>query len=177
MNYNNKINPYHVYNKLNNENNKIDVFFAEKQVPVNQEVGYIELFVFTERGKISINNATVTVFARQTALVGIPIKTITTAHNPVTIELPVAHPSGTLIQGPEYFFTTYNLTIRALGYSPVTVLNIRIFPGITVILDINLIEVIPGTLPIPEKVIDIPPHPRDVLTDQPIFPYDIDQMN
>lgn len=159
---------YHVYNNLN-------IFFAEQQqlqVPVNQEIGYIELFVFTDRGTVPINNATVTVYARQTALIGAPIMTLTTATNPATIELPVAHPSGTLIQGPEYFFSTYNLTIRAQGYSPVTVLNIRVFPGITENLDINLFDVPPGSETIPEKIIDIPPHPRDTVLNQPIFPYD-----
>lgn len=98
--------------------------------------------------------------------------TLITATNPATIELPVAHSLGTLIRGPEYFFTTYNLTIRAQGYSPVTVLNIRVFPGITENLDIILYDVPPRSETITEKIIDIPPHSRDALLEQPIFPYD-----
>lgn len=167
--------PYYSYNKrinTSNQNNiNNNIFMNQQQVPVSQESGYIELFVFTERGRVPIRDATVTVYARQTALIGTPIQTLTTTENPITIELPVAHPSGTLVRGPEYFFTTYNITISDEGYSPVTILNIRIFPGITENIDINLIEIIPGTLPIPEKIINIPPHPRDALFNQPYFSY------
>lgn len=164
MNYNNMLKPYYsYYNRYNNTNNKNNICnnAYEQQVPVNQENGYLEIFVFTNRGRQPIRDAIVTVYARQTALIGVPVHSTVTTINPITVELPVANPLGSLIRGPEYYFTTYNLTIRSEGYSPVTILNIRIFPRITENIDINLIEIIPGVLPIPEKVIDIPPHPRD----------------
>lgn len=166
MNYN-KIENYICYNNYKNKISNYNVFINE--VPVNQDVGYIQLYVFRERGRVPIPNAEVTIYARQTALVGILIKTLETTVNPITIELPVAHPSGNLITGPEYRFTTYNMTITTDGYSPVSIVNIRIFPGITENFDINMIEVIPGVLPIPEKIINIPPHPRDLINNQSFY--------
>lgn len=132
------------------------------EVEPSDGIGYIELYVFKSRGKEAVPDATVTVYARVGEENAVPIKTFVTTTNPITLDLPVAHPSGTLIQGPEYYFTTYNLEIQADGYFLVNVLNIRMFPGITTNFDINLIEFVPGG-PVQERVIYIPPHPRDVI--------------
>ncbi|WP_326910520.1 hypothetical protein [Sedimentibacter sp. MB31-C6] len=161
------------YNKIENYNcykNKTSNFKAFiNEVPVNQDVGYIQLYVFRERGRVPIPDAEVTIYARQTTFVGVPIETFVTTVNPITIELPVAHPTGILITGPEYKFTTYNMTITAAGYSPVSIVNIRIFPGTTENYDINMIEVTPGVFPVPEKIINIPPHPRDLINNQSYY--------
>jgi len=125
-------------------------------------IGYIELYVFKNRGTDPVPDAIVTVYARIGEEEAVPVKTFPTTTNPITFELPVAHPSGTLIRGPEYFFTTYNMQIEAEGYYLVNVLNIRMFDGITTNFDINLIEASPGEA-VQEKIIYIPPHPRDVM--------------
>ena len=163
MNYNKGQEPYYLYNSRNK--NYDNIHFAQQQFTINQENGYIELFVFTERGRVPVEGALVTVYARRGPSDAIPIRTLRTESYPLTIELPVAHPVGALIRGPEYYFSTYNITIQAVGFSPVRILNIRIFPGITENIDVNLYEVSSGVFPIPEIIIDIPPHPRDSVQD------------
>ena len=153
------------YNKLN-MTHKSDILF--NQVPVNTELGRIELFVFTERGRVPVEDALVTIYARQGEINAEPVKTIMTENRPILIELPVAHPSGTLIQGPEYYFTTYNLTIEKEGYYSITVLNIRIFPGITAQFSYNLNPILPG-VPGRQETIAIPTHPRDIIDGQKVI--------
>jgi hypothetical protein len=160
-----KLSLYNSGNSMNNYNNYNSVNIANQQVPVNQEDGYVELFVFTERGQFPVPGALVTIYARQQDG-DVPIKRLTTQSYPVTIILPVANPFGSLIRGPEYYFTTYNMTIEAEGFSIVRVLNLRIFPRITENFDINLYQIPEGSTLIPEKIIDIPPHPRDIVNDQ-----------
>lgn len=132
------------------------------EIKPSEGIGAIELYVFKNRGKDPVPDAMVTVYARVGEEDAVTVKTFPTTTNPITFELPVAHPSGTLIRGPEYYFTTYDLKIEADGYFLVNVLNIRMFPGVTTNFDINLIEAVPGE-PVQERVIYIPPHPRDVI--------------
>lgn len=132
------------------------------EVPVNTDVGYIELFVFTDQGRVPVEGANVTFYARKGEVNTVPVKKVTTEVNPIIIELPVAHPSGTLIKGPEYYFTTYDMTIEKEGYYSITVLNIRMFPGITTQFSYNLNRTLPG-VPNRQETIAIPPHPRDII--------------
>lgn len=154
-----------VYNKNNdiyNTNNYNKTSISQFQVPINQDVGYLEIFVFTERGRYPIPNAIITIYARQDNN-SVPINNFATETYPITVSLPIAHPLGTLIRGPEYYFTTYDVTVEAVGFAPARINNIRLFEGITTNLDINMFELIKGQYPIPENVVDIPPHPRDSL--------------
>jgi len=150
--YSNFFYPYRFY-----EHN---VFMNE--VPVSTDVGYIELFVFTDQGRVPIKGAYVTFYARKGDVNKVPVKRVSTETNPIIVELPVAHPKGTLIRGPEYYFTTYDMTIEKEGYYSITVLNIRMFPGITTQFSYNLNRVLPGT-PGRQETIAIPPHPRDEI--------------
>ena len=81
------------------------------------------------------------------------------------MELPVAHISGELIQGPEYFFTLYDMMIEKEDYNSINVLNIRIFPGIRTQFNYNLNPVKPEE-PYKQETIAIPPHPRDLILDR-----------
>ncbi|WP_313340328.1 hypothetical protein [Sedimentibacter sp.] len=150
--------------RLNNKNLYPNFYIksnaAEKKA--SNGTGFIELFVFTERGKEPIPDAVVTIYARTGNISAIPVKRLVTLINPITFDLPVAHPQGVLIEGPEYYFTTYNMKIEAEGYFTINVLNIRMFPNVTTSFDYNLNLSTPG-LPAQEIYNYIPPHPRDLL--------------
>lgn len=130
------------------------------QMPVNSENGYIQIYLFTNRGQVPVEDAFVTVYARQGEVV--PVLKFKSSSCPFTFELPVAHSLGTLIEGPEYYFTTYDITIEKEGYYAITVKNIRMFPGITSEFSYNLNKILPG-LPDKQETIAIPSHPRDIL--------------
>lgn len=134
-------------------------------VPVNTDVGYIELFVFTDRGLIPVEGADVTFYARRGDQDRVKVKEIISEVNPIIVELPVAHPLGTLIEGPEYYFTTYDMTIEKDGYYGINALNIRMFPGITAQFNYNLNRTLPNA-PGRQETFSIPPHPRDVIDPQ-----------
>lgn len=162
-NYNNIYENYKNYLYSYNYPNINNIFnINANEVPVNTEVGYLELFVFTDRGQVPIEGADITIYARKGEVNAVPVMRIVSEINPITIELPVAHPLGTLIKGPEYYFTTYNMTIEKEDYYAITVNNIRMFPGITAQFSYNLNRVLPG-VPGRQKTIAIPPHPRDIV--------------
>lgn len=158
--YNNGINMYN-----NNRFNTGNDIFMSRDLPVNQEVGYIVLLTFTERGQFVVPGALVTVYARYGEDEAF-VSSLTTQSYPITIRLPVSHPSGSLIMGPEYYFTTYDLSIEAERFCPVRVFNIRIFPGITEKLDINMVESPQDATTVPETIITFPPHERDIVNSQ-----------
>ncbi|HBD64556.1 MAG TPA: hypothetical protein DC038_08995 [Clostridiales bacterium] len=132
------------------------------EVPVSNAVGYIDLYIFTDRAKEPVEGAKVVFYARKGDVNTVPVKEVITEKIPTKVELPVANPSGTLINGPEYYYTSYNMTIEKEGYYSITVLNIRIFPDITTQFTFNLNPVIPG-VPGKQETISIPSHPRDMV--------------
>jgi len=159
----NRCKNYSVYNMYNydNVNSNSNVFMNE--VPINIEVGYIVLFVTKNLGKNLPTDAVVTIYASQGDSNQVPVKKLIIDNNPTIIELPIAHTLGTLIKGPEYYFTTYNLTIESEGYYRIITLNIRLFPKIKASFYYNLNKISRG-IPNHEEIINIPPHPRDELT-------------
>jgi hypothetical protein len=146
---------------FNNSNISNTDYVASNELAVNTEAGYIELFVFTDRGLVPVEDAVITIYARRGEVNEVPVLKVNSQINPFKIELPVAHPLGTLIEGPEYYFTTYNMTIEKPEFYSITVKNIRIFPGITVQFNYNLNRMLPG-VPNRQETIAIPPHPRDI---------------
>jgi hypothetical protein len=132
------------------------------EMEVNHDIGYLELFVFTDRGATPVERATITIYARQGEVNEVPVEKIISTKDPVTVALPVAHPKGSLIEGPEYYYTTYNMTIEKPDYYAITVKNIRIFPGVTAKFSYHLNRVLPG-VPGRQETIAIPSHPRDVV--------------
>ncbi len=148
-------NEHNMYNK--------NIFISE--VPVNKENGRMELYVFEDRGQEPVEDALITIYARTGATTSVPVKSFKTTREPIFIELPVAHPQGQLIKGPEYYFTTYNMTIESKEYFRVTVYNIRLFPNITSKFDYNL-NTTATDVPNQEEIIYIPPHLRDRINGQ-----------
>ncbi len=157
-----KYNCFYSYN-FPNIYYKTDIYMNE--VPVNTDVGYIELFVFTDRGLVPVEGAEVTFYVRRGEDDRVMVKKIITESNPIIVELPIAHPLGTLIRGPEYYFTAYDMTIEKEGYYGINVLNIRMFPGITVQFNYNLNRALPN-VPGRQETFSIPPHPRDIVKNQ-----------
>jgi len=150
---------YNMYN-YNYANLNSNIFMNE--VLVNNEVGYIALYVTKNLGKEIATDAVVTIYVSQGDLDQVPVKKLIITHNPTSIELPIAHNLGNLIKGPEYYFTTYNLTIENEGYYKITTLNIRLFPKIISSFFYNL-NIISQGEPNRDEIINIPPHPRDEL--------------
>lgn len=149
------VDSYNIYNKKEN-----NIIMSERQVPINSDQGFLEIFVFTERGKLPIPGALVTIYAKQDNN-SIPIYNFYTQNYPITLSFPVAHPLGTLIRGPEYYFTTYDIKVEAPGFAPYRINNVRLFEGVTIKIDIDMQEIITGQYPIPETIINMPLHERD----------------
>ncbi len=57
-----------------------DIIMSE--VPVSTNNGYIELYVFTGRGRVPIEDAVVTIYARQGEVNEIPVKRVLTKEIP-----------------------------------------------------------------------------------------------
>lgn len=126
--------------------------------------GFLKLYIVNHVDKTIVNNATITIYVTDGLRRDIPIVHLITTLNPVRIELPMANVLGTLIVGPEYNFSTYDLRIDAFGYFSRDVYNIRLFPNETSYFEIELVPVTHiEAQPLIEERIDIPPHPRDVV--------------
>ncbi len=150
---------YTSYSKHKNIHYPYSVFMTE--TPVNTETGFLEIYITKNLGREFPIDAVITIYAKQ-GDTQVPVKSLIATENPTIIELPIANPLGDLIEGPEYFFTTYDLTIESLGYYKVITLNIRLFPNITTSFYYNLNKILQGE-PIEEEIINLPPHPRDIL--------------
>jgi len=153
---------YGIYNMYNCNNANLNSNIFMNEVPVNSEVGYIELYVTKNLGKEVATDAVLTIYVNRGDLDQVPVKRLITTQNPTLIELPIAHNLGNLIKVPEYYFTTYNLTIESEGYYKITTLNIRLFPKIKSLFFYNL-NIISQGAPNRDEIINIPPHPRDEL--------------
>jgi len=124
-------------------------------------VGYIEISITKDLGQEIATDAVLTIYVNQDGD-QIPVVTLSPTENPTLIELPIAHLSGTLVEGPEYYFTPYNLTIEKEGYYRIITQNIRLFPNVKAAFFYNLNKIVTGQ-PGHEEIIIIPPHPRDIL--------------
>ncbi len=126
--------------------------------------GFIRLNIVRQGDKTPVPNATITIYVTSGTERDVPIMHLITTLNPVRVDLPIAYNLGIQIEGPEYYFSTYNLRVDAFGYFATSVYNIRLFPGITSDFEINMIAISrPEGIPNIEERTDIPPHPRDSL--------------
>lgn len=124
--------------------------------------GFILLNIVNQVDRTPVPNATITIYVTDGVQGDIPVMHLITTINPIRIVLPMANDLGTLIIGPEYNFSTYNLRVDAFGYFSRVIYNIRLFPGITTDFEIELVPVRQiEAQPLIEERINIPPHPRD----------------
>ncbi len=132
----------------------------------NYDTGFLRLNIINQSNGTPVSNATITIYVTDGNQRDIPVMHLITTINPVRIELPMANELGTLIVGPEYDFSTYNLRVDAFGYLASNVYNIRLFPNVTTDIVISMIPLSnvqeqPVEL---EERLDIPPHLRDELS-------------
>jgi hypothetical protein len=126
--------------------------------------GFVRIQTIDRLTGENLPNATIIIYVTDGVSRDIPIMHLITTLNPVRIELPMANVLGTLIVGPEYDFSTYNLRADAFGYFSNVVNNIRLFPGVTTNFTIGMVPVTsPQEEPVIEERLDIPPHLRDVV--------------
>ena len=139
-----------------------------KLLEIGSSAGFVRLYIIDQVTKEPIPYSTITVYVTDGAQRDIPIMHLVTTLNPVRIELPMAVDLGTRIVGPEYNFSTYNISIDVFGYFTHIFYDIRLFPNTTVDFTIGMVPITQVQLqPIIEERIIIPPHPRDeVLNSQ-----------
>ncbi len=134
-----------------------------QMLKTNDAVGFVRLYIINQITKKPIPYSTITVYVTDNAKRDIPIMHLVTTLNPVRIELPIAAAIGTKTSGPEYEFTTYNISIDVFGYFKHIFYDIRLFPDTTADFTIELVPITHVQLqPTIERRIEIPPHPRDV---------------
>lgn len=129
---------------------------------IQPATGLIRLNIIDQVTKKEIPNSTITFYVTDGPDRDIPIIHIVTILNPIRIELPMANDLGTKIVGPEYAFSTYNLSVNVFGYFTNYIYNVRLFPDVTTDFTVEMIPVTqPQMTPIIEERTEIPPHPRD----------------
>lgn len=148
---------------LNKYNNQVNMS------EVQNDTGFIRLYIIDQVSREPIPFATITVYVTDGTQRDIPIMHLVTTINPATMELPMASDIGTQIVGPEYDFSTYNVSIDVFGYFTHVIYDIRLFPDTTTNFTIEMVPVLqPQLQPIIERRIVIPPHPRDIINGQHI---------
>ena len=142
-----------------------NIYECQYSILENQnETGFIKLYIIDQASRKPIPYATITVYVNSGVERDIPIMHLVTTINPVRIELPMATDIGLQILGPEYEFSTYNVSIDVFGYFTHIIYDIRLFPNTTADFTIEMVPVTQIQLqPIIERRIEIPPHPRDVV--------------
>ena len=132
---------------------------------ITNSTGFMRLNIINFTDKTPVKNATITIYVTDGKNRDIPVMHLITTINPIRIELPMANELGTLIVGPEYDFSTYNLRVDAFGYFSRNIYDIRLFPGTTTDFEIDLVPTsYIEAQPLIEEWIKIPPHPRDELS-------------
>lgn len=126
--------------------------------------GFINVSVNTASGALPVKDAVVTLYvinedADEEALYHL----VTDISGKVpTMELPVIYNPQDPSESREYYFSTYNLRVQAIGYYTHNIMDVRVFPNTTTNFSISLIPVIQGgDEDEPGRTIVIPNIPAD----------------
>ena len=169
MSYNNiqkysKNKPYKAHNMM------IKKFEANIVPPSTNEInniktGYINVGVYTALGALPVKDAVVTVYVTNEEGDEIALyHVVTDANGRVPrMEVPVFYDDTNPLQSPNFYFTTYNMRIQAIGYYTVNVIDLRVFPDTATNYRVVLIPVMEGgteeengqTIVIPPNNVDI----------------------
>lgn len=101
-------------------------------------IGYIQVFAYTSRAKIPVENTAVTVVSDDGRLLGLRITDSSGKTTPITLEVPDRAES----QSPDPGITPYatvNLYARAEDYAQILVREIQVFPGTVTTQELALI--------------------------------------
>ena len=128
-----------------------------EQAPAEQ-VGYINVGVYTASGALPVKDAVVTVYhTYENGEEHVLYHLVTDESGRIPkMEVPIVY-SGVGEQ-TEYNYSTYNLRVQAIGYYLVNILDVQIFPNIATNFRINLIPAVQGEpSAVPEQTVVIPP--------------------
>lgn len=157
-------NRFHQCNRYNNinSNQKIfsDVISNNTSMPetsiTDQQFGFLEVTVFSNN-EIPIENALVTIYILDRFSGEAPVQVATTNGNGKTPIFTV--PTEYYLDiGQDYYFTSYNVRVDAIGYYTAQTNNVHFYPGITSVLTYRLNPIpvkIPGINL--EQIVQIPP--------------------
>lgn len=134
-------------------------------VPVQQEsVGYLSVSAFTASGALPVPDALITIYIFDEDGEEHEIGHYTTDVNgqiPL-ITLPVVYNRFNPFESTEFYFSTYNLRAQAINYYTVNIIDFRIFPETTTIINLDMIPAPVGPTEGREMTIVIPPSPPDI---------------
>lgn len=129
------------------------------------ETGFVNVSVNTALGALPIRDAVVTLFVtdqegNEEALYHL----VTDISGKVPrMTLPVMYTPKDPLESREYYFSTYNLRIQAIGYYTQNILDIRVFPDTATNFNVTLIPVRQGgDEDEGSRTIVIPPSPVDI---------------
>lgn len=132
--------------------------------PSENDVGYINVGVFTASGALPVQDAVVTVYhTYNDGEEHVVYHLVTDESGKIPLmEVPIEYQGEG--QQTEYSYSTYNMRVQAIGYYTVNILDLQVFPGVSTDYRINLIPVAQGNISQPsEQVIVIPPKPENSL--------------
>lgn len=158
--------PYVVRNKIVKiaESPAENPILNENLLEDHTNTGSVNVSVHTALGALPVPNAVVTLYGmdqagNEEALYHL----ITNVSGKVPLmNLPVVFNAQDPLESSEYFFTTYNLRVQAIGYYTHNVVDVRVFPDTTTNYNITLVPVRhggdedenPRTIVIPSSPID-----------------------
>lgn len=126
--------------------------------PSTDEVGYINVGVYTASGALPVKDAVVTLYHTYNVNeehVLYHLMTDESGRVP-TMEVPIEYRG--VGQQTSFEYSTYNLRIQAIGYYLVNILDLQVFPNIATNFRINLIPAAQGTPEdVPGSTIVVPP--------------------
>lgn len=159
--------PYVVRNKIVKiaENPSELPLLNENLLSDSIETGSVNVSVNTALGALPVPNAVVTLYTidqegNEEALYHL----VTNVSGKVPLmTLPVAYNLQDPLESREYFFSTYNLRIQAIGYYTHNIMDVRVFPDTTTNFIVTLIPVSQGGDEDENpRTIVIPPSPVDI---------------
>ncbi|WP_326908104.1 hypothetical protein [Sedimentibacter sp. MB31-C6] len=126
----------------------------------NKITGFLDIGVFSDNNSIPINNAKVSIYLysvrgiyNEAAEENLIVSYTTDENGKVPpIELPVIHEFGNEEENRD----EYHMRVEAIGYYPIVVINMEIFPNITTTFNVKLTPIVTGEpyteyIIIPEK--------------------------
>lgn len=135
----------------------------ENQLPPGESVGYVTVGVFTALGALPVKDAVVTVYLVNEEGEELALYHLVTDRSGRVpkMTLPVSYNPDNPGESEEFYFSTYNLRVQAIGYYTQNILDIRVFPDTTTNFSVTLIPVMQGGSEEQGRTIVIPPSPID----------------
>lgn len=128
------------------------------------ETGYINVAVYTALGALPVRDAVVTVYTidengDENALYHV----VSDMNGRVPMmEVPVTYDPDDPLQSEEFYFSTYNMRVQAIGYYTTNIIDLRVFPGVATNYRVILIPVMQGGSEEESQTFVIPPTTVDI---------------